>query len=94
MEMWVLTGGWFLLQNELMSSRGFTPIIILLVVAILAGLAFLGYQYLSKRTGQVPAEIPMREEYENPFDEKAQYTNPFESTQSTEYKNPFDSLEP
>lgn len=35
----------------------------------------------------VSPTIPLKEEYQNPFDEKTQYANPFE-----ESENPFDAL--
>jgi len=75
----------------MLQMRGFSPIIIILVVVVLGFAAFLGYRYFSGKQVSSPSKIPMTEKYENPFDEEVQYTNPFDSS-AAEYQNPFNSL--
>lgn len=63
-------------------------LVVVLVVAAVA-LVVLGIvkNPLSPRSSD-SAEIELKTEYTNPFDDSTQYTNPFD-----EYQNPFDSLE-
>lgn len=78
-------------------QSGYILIVLLVVIVLLGGgVAFLftsqslkKIQTYNKRLEQAAAEpsVVLTAEYENPFDKKTQYTNPFST-----YKNPFDSF--
>ncbi len=73
-----------------MNQRGIIHLLLLLlVVAAVAVLAFAVYKGYIKIPSSVPflqskPSIQPKTQYKNPFDKKTQYVNPFE-----EYKNPF-----
>lgn len=60
---------------------------------LLLSIAVIGVAYVLLALGIIrnPFEkelkVPLSEVYQNPFDQKTQYVNPFSN-----YKNPFDSL--
>lgn len=70
--------------------------LILLIIIIAAGL-LIGVYLVSQKTNLFPKasttpsssepNVTLKEEYKNPFDEKSNYSNPFDS-----YQNPFESL--
>ena len=78
------------------SQRGVAPLFIILVVLILVAVALGAFVMtgvvsvpgLSKKTTEEASTVSLKEEYQNPFDEKTQYKNPFDS-----YQNPFDTLQ-
>lgn len=78
-----------------MKEKGIVHLYLLILLLVATGVIyFLNYQGLIKLPSgiKVPgksseASVSLQTQYENPFDESAQYTNPFDS-----YKNPFDSL--
>lgn len=73
-----------------MNQRGIIHLLLLLlVVAVIAGLVFAVYKGYIKIPSSVPflqnqPKVQPKTQYQNPFDQKTQYVNPFE-----EYKNPF-----
>lgn len=74
--------------NKLMPK--FQPIIALLLISIVV----IGVAYVLLAIGVIKnpfskkLEVPLKSAYQNPFDQKTQYVNPF-----SEYKNPFDYLQ-
>lgn len=78
-------------------ERGFAHLLlILLVLVLIAAAAFFLYNKgllnipgLSPKSSPDPASL-LKTEYQNPFEEKANYSNPFSES---EYQNPFEALE-
>lgn len=67
------------------------PLLLILALVVVVLLVTTGKMtnLLSKLPGQASKEptVSLQKDYQNPFDKKSQYVNPFSS-----YKNPFDSL--
>ena len=72
------------------SQGGFQPVITLLLLSVAAiGVAYvLLVLNIIKNPFKEELKVPLNVVYQNPFDQKTQYVNPF-----SEYKNPFDYLE-
>ena len=77
------------------NEKGLAPLVLILVLALI-GAAVAGYVLFmrsknvlpgSSNTQSAPSSVNLQKKYENPFDTKTNYVNPF-----AEYKNPFDSL--
>lgn len=79
-------------------ERGIAHLLLIVLVVGVVGFALVFYFFFQKGsfpyksvgsgTFKTPPSSLLQEKYENPFDEKTQYQNPF-----SEYSNPFDNLE-
>lgn len=70
-------------------QSGFALIPIIVGVLILLGiLGVVYFKVLNKEEDSL-----LKEEYSNPFEEEAQYQNPFSESSEESYTNPFDTLE-
>lgn len=67
--------------SSLINSKN---LLLLLLVALIVGAVV--FVLISSQTVKEPT-VSLTKEYENPFDKKTQYINPF-----SDYKNPFDNL--
>lgn len=82
----------------MLSQRGSALPFVIIALVVLGALAFFLYSqgYLKLPSSAKPSPspsasaVPLKTEYQNPFEEKSQYQNPF--SQSSDYQNPFSSL--
>lgn len=80
-------------------QRGFAHLLLILLVVLIAGvIAYLFYTNnlpgfsktkLNFQTSTEESSSVLKTEYQNPFEEKSSYTNPFSNP---DYQNPFDNL--
>lgn len=78
----------------MLKEKGSMLLIVLLALVAIAGILFLLFSknpnllpsQLTKSTTPTPT-VSMEKKYDNPFEEKTQYQNPFSQTQ-----NPFDNV--
>lgn len=75
-------------------QKGATVQLLLVLAAVSAIWGLVIYLFLAKGFVKQPSSTPPKEpqiqletQYQNPFNQKTQYVNPFSS-----YKNPFDNL--
>lgn len=77
-------------------ETGAAPIILLLLIVAAVAVFYILVSRGMIRTSlpvgpaqpaSIKTTVPLKTEYQNPFDKDAQYVNPFSS-----YKNPFDQL--
>lgn len=68
-------------------SQPIIAFLLVLIVAISVAYVLLAIGVI-KNPFSKELKVPLKSAYENPFDKKTQYVNPF-----SEYKNPFDYLQ-
>ena len=64
--------------------------LIRIVLAVIVGVSLLVIKFVFKKNlpfGEQKPTVALKTEYQNPFDKKTQYVNPFK-----EFKNPFTNL--
>lgn len=70
------------------NKKGIIHLLPLIVIAIVlvGGFFLFGKKIQQKITSTREPSVNLRSQYQNPFDKKAQYVNPF-----SQFKNPFDA---
>lgn len=85
-------------------ESGFAHLILLLAILALVVAAVVGYLFYTKKlpgffntstsssTDTEDSSSLLKTEYQNPFEERSSYSNPFSESTESGYKNPFDNL--